>query len=100
MQENINLKTQLNKMLTEQINIKRKITNLENELSQRDKIIETMINESQLNSNLLDKASEMGLMIHIKRHYKDLKKEYEKNIKLLEQAIKDIKNIRLNDLIS
>ena len=100
MQENINLKTQLNKMQTEQINIKREITNLENELSQRDKIIENMINESQLNSNTFAKASEMGLVINVKRQYKDLKKEYEKNIELLEQAKKDIKNIRLNDLIS
>ena len=100
MQENISLKTQLNKMQTEQINIKREITNLENELSQRDKIIENMINESQLNSNTLAKASEMGQVIYVKRQYKDLKKEYEKNIELLEQAKKDIKNIRLNDLIS
>ena len=65
MQENINLKTQLNKMQTEQINIKREITNLENELSQREKIIENMINESQVNSNTFAKASEMGLVINV-----------------------------------
>ena len=100
MQENINLKTQLNKMQTEQINIKREITNLENELSQREKIIENMINESQIKSNTFAKASEMSLVINVKRQYKDLKKEYEKNIQLLEQAKQDIKNIRLNDLIS
>ena len=100
MQENLNLKAQLNKMQADQINIKREINNLENELSQREKIIENMINESQINSNTFAKASEMGLVINLKRQYKDLKKEYEKNIQVLEQAKKDIKNIRLNDLIS
>ena len=75
MQENINLKNQLNKMNTEKMNAKREITNLEN-------------------------ASEMNLVINVKRQYKDLKKEYEKNIQSLEQAKKDIKNIRLNDLVT
>ena len=100
MQENINLKTQINKMQTEKINTKREITNLENELLQREKIIENMINESQMNSNTFAKASEMNLVINVKRQYKDLKKEYEKNIQLLEQTKKDIKNIRINDLLS
>ena len=99
MQENINLKNQLNKMNTEKMNAKREITNLENELLQKEKIIENMINESQMNSNTFAKASEMNLVINVKRQYKDLKKEYEKNIQTLEQAKKDIKNIRLNDLI-
>ena len=82
MQENINLKNQLNKMNTEKMNAKREITNLENELLQKEKIIENMINESQLNSNTFAKASEMNLVINVKRQYKDLKKEYEKNIKI------------------
>ena len=100
MQENINLKNQLNKMNTEKMNAKREITNLENELLQKEKIIENMIKESQLNSNTFAKASEMNLVINVKRQYKDLKKEYEKNIQSLEQAKKDIKNIRLNDLVT
>ena len=87
-------------MQNEQITIKREINNLEYELCQREKIIENMINESQINSNTFAKASEMGLVINVKRQYKDLKKEYEKNIQALEQAKKDIKNIRLNDLLS
>ena len=99
-QENINLKTQLNKMQNEKMNTKREITNLENELLQREKIIENMITESQMNSNTFAKASEMNLVINVKRQYKELKKEYEKNIQLLEQTKKDIKNIKLNDLIS
>ena len=98
-QENINLKNQLNKMNTEKLNAKREITNLENELLQKEKIIENMINESQMNSNTFAKASEMNLVINVKRQYKDLKKEYEKNIQTLDQAKKDIKNIRLNDLV-
>ena len=44
MQENIKLKTQLNKLETEKINIRREITNLENEINQKDKIIENMMN--------------------------------------------------------
>ena len=46
MQENIKLKTQINKMETEKINNRREITNLENEINQKDKIIENMINET------------------------------------------------------
>ena len=100
MQENINLKTQLNKLQTEKMNTKREITNLENELLQREKIIENMINESQMNSNTFAKASELNFVINIKRQYKELKKEYEKNIQLLEQTKNDIKNIRINELLS
>ena len=99
MQENINLKNQLNKLKTEKINTKREINNLENELLQREKIIEKMINESQMNSNAFAKASEMSLVINIKRKYKELKKEYEKNIQTLEQNKQDLKNIKINDLI-
>ena len=69
MQENINLKNQLNKMNTEKMNAKREITNLENELLQKEKIIENMINESQLNSNTFAKASEMNLVINVKRQF-------------------------------
>ena len=87
-------------MNTEKMNAKREITNLENELLQKEKIIENMINESQMNSNTFAKASEMNLVINVKRQYKDLKREYEKNIQSLEQAKKDIKNIRLNDLVT
>ena len=99
MQENINLKNQLNRLKTEKINTKREINNLENELLQREKIIEKMINESQMNSNTFAKASEMSLVINIKRRYKELKKAYEKNIQSLEQNRQDLKNIKINDLI-
>ena len=99
MQENINLKTQLTKLQTEKINTKREITNLENELLQKEKIIENMINESQMNSNAFARTSEMGIVINVKRQYKELKKEYEKNIQQLEQNKKDIKNIKINDLL-
>ena len=99
MQENINLKTQLTKLQTEKINTKREITNLENELLQKEKIIENMINESQMNSNSFARTSEMGIVINVKRQYKELKKEYEKNIQQLEQNKKDIKNIKINDLL-
>jgi len=99
MQENINLKNQLNRLKTEKMNNKREINNLENELLQREKIIEKMINESQMNSNTFAKASEMSLVINIKRRYKELKKEYEKNIQALEQNKQDLKNIKVNDLI-
>ena len=100
MQENINLKTQLTKLQTEKINTKREITNLENELLQKEKIIENMINESQMNSNAFARTSEMGIVINVKRQYKELKKEYEKNIQQLEQNKKDIKNIKINDLLT
>ena len=99
MQENINLKTQLTKLQTEKINTKREITNLENELLQKEKIIENMINESQMNSNAFARTSEMGIVINVKRQYKELKKEYEKNIQQLEQNKRDIKNIKINDLL-
>ena len=99
-QENISLKTQLNKMENEKINNKKEITNLENELKQREKFIENMLSESQSNSNTFAKASEMGLVINVKRQYKELKKEYEKNIQLLEQIKKDIKFTRINELLS
>lgn len=58
-----------------------------------------MINESQMNSNAFARTSEMGIVINVKRQYKELKKEYEKNIQQLEQNKRDIKNIKINDLL-
>ena len=72
MQENIKLKTQINKMETEKINNRREITNLENEINQKDKIIENMINETQSNTNQSNKISEMHLVLNVKRQYQEL----------------------------
>ena len=99
MQENIKLKTQLNRMETEKLNHKREITNLENKLSQKDKIIENMINESQA-STTPSKASEMHLVINVKRQYKELKKDYEKNNQELSQTKKNIKYTKILELMT
>ena len=48
MQENINLKNQLNKMNTEKMNAKREITNLENELLQKEKIKKIIIKKEKV----------------------------------------------------
>ena len=98
MQENIKLKTQLNKMETEKINNRREITNLENEINQKDKIIENMINETQSNTNQSNKVSEMHLVLNVKRQYKELKKAYEKNQQELIQAKKNTKITKINEL--
>ena len=98
MQENIKLKTQLNKMETEKINNKREITNLENEINQKDKIIENMINETQSNTNQSNKVSEMHLVLNVKRQYKELKKAYEKNQQELLQTKKNTKFTKINEL--
>ena len=66
-------------METEKINNRREITNLENEINQKDKIIENMMNETQSNINQSNKVSEMHLVLNVKRQYKELKKAYEKN---------------------
>ena len=98
-QENIRLKTQLNKLETEKINHKREITNLENEIIKKDKIIETMINDTQSNINSdNNKASEMHLVLNVKRQYKELKKAYEKNQQELNSAKKNIKFTKINEL--
>ena len=98
MQENIKLKTQINKMETEKINIRREKTNLENEINQKDKIIENMINETQSNTNQSNKVSEMHLVLNVKRQYKELKKAYEKNQQELIQAKKNTKITKINEL--
>ena len=98
-QENIRLKTQLNKLETEKINNRREITNLENEITKKDKIIETMINDTQSNINSANnKASEMHLVLNVKRQYKELKKVYEKNQQELISAKKNIKFTKINEL--
>ena len=98
-QENIRLKTQLNKLENEKINHKREITNLENEIIKKDKIIETMINDTQSNINSdNNKASEMHLVLNVKRQYKELKKAYEKNQQELNSAKKNIKFTKINEL--
>ena len=98
MQENIKLKTQINKMETEKINNRREITNLENEINQKDKIIENMINETQSNTNQSNKVSEMHLVLNVKRQYKELKKAYEKNQQELIQTKKNTKFTKINEL--
>ena len=97
-QENINLKTQLNKMETEKINNRREITNLENEINQKDKIIENMMNETQSTTNQSNKISEMHLIQNVKRQYKELKKAYEKNQQELLQTKKNTKFTKINEL--
>ena len=98
-QENIRLKTQLNKLETEKMNHKREITNLENEINKKDKIIETMINDTQSNTNSdNNKASEMHLVLNVKRQYKELKKAYEKNQQELNYTKKNIKYTKINEM--
>ena len=98
-QENIRLKSQLNKLETEKMNHKREITNLENEINKKDKIIETMINDTQSNINTeSNKASEMHLVSNVKRQYKELKKAYEKNQQELSATKKNIKFTKINEI--
>ena len=85
-------------METEKINNKREITNLENEINQKDKIIENMINETQSNTMQSNKVSEMHLVLNVKRQYKELKKAYEKNQQELIQARKNTKITKINEL--
>ena len=98
-QENIKLKTQLNKLEAEKINHKREITNLEMEINKKDKIIETMINDTQSNlNNENNKMSEMHLVLNVKRQYKELKKIYEKNQQELNATKKNVKFTKINEL--
>ena len=98
-QENIKLKTQLNKLEAEKINHKREITKLEMEINKKDKIIETMINDTQSNlNNENNKVSEMHLVLNVKRQYKELKKIYEKNQQELNATKKNVKFTKINEL--
>ena len=97
LEENLSLKNQLNKMQTAHMNRKKEISFLENEISQKDKIIENYINDSSIPYS---KINEMQLVINIKKRYKDLKKDYEKSIKDLDDIKKNTKNSKINELIS
>ena len=79
LEENLNLKNQLNKMQSEHLNRKKEISILENEINEKD---------------------EMQLIINLKKKYKELKKDYDKSIQDLEYVKKNIKNTRINDLVS
>ena len=85
-------------METEKINNRREITNLENEINQKDKIIENMMNETQSNISQSNKVSEMHLVLNVKRQYKELKKAYEKNQQELLQTKKNTKFTKINEL--
>ncbi len=97
LEENLNLKNQLNKMQSEHLNRKKEISILENEINEKDKIIENIINDSSIPYS---KVSEMQLIINLKKKYKELKKDYDKSIQDLEYVKKNIKNTRINDLQS
>ena len=97
LEENLNLKNQLSKMQLEYNNRKKEISNLENEAIQKDKILETIMNDSSIPYS---KISEMQFVINLKKQYKDLKKENERTIKDLETIKKDVKNIKIVELIS
>ena len=97
LEENLNLKNQLSKMQLEYNNRKKEISNLENEAIQKDKILETIMNDSTMPYS---KISEMQFVINLKKQYKDLKKENERTIKDLETIKKDVKNIKIVELIS
>ena len=97
LEENLNLKNQLSKMQTEYNNRKKEISNLENEAIQKDKILETIMNDSTMPYS---KISEMQFVINLKKQYKDLKKENERTVKDLETIKKDMKNIKIVELLS
>ena len=97
LEENLNLKNQLSKMQTEYNNRKKEISNLENEAIQKDKILETIMNDSSIPYS---KISEMQFMLNLKKQYKDLKKENERTVKDLETIKKDMKNIKIVELVS
>ena len=90
-QENIKLKTQLNKLEAEKINHKREITNLEMEINKKDKIIEP----NRMYCNILKKGEDIVLkkdyayFIEIKLSFPDYP---EKQIK---QLFKRAKNLYL-----
>lgn len=80
---------------------KKEISNLENELSQKDRLIEEMMNEFQPDQNqqsLNHKISESHLVINLKKQYKELKKENERLQKENENVKKNIKNTKLNEI--
>ncbi len=97
LEENLNLKNQLNKMQSEHLDRKKEISILENEINEKDKILENIINDSSIPYS---KINEMQLVINLKKQYKELKKDYEKTIKGLEYVKKNVKNIKINDLLS
>ena len=97
MEENINLKTQLNKFRNDMASTKKEITSLENELVQKDKIIEEMMSESNVDGTS-SKINEKHLVLNLKKQYKELKKENEKILKDNEQLKKNIKSSKLNEM--
>ena len=84
-------------MQSEHLNRKKEISILENEINEKDKILENIINDSSIPYS---KINEMQLVINLKKQYKELKKDYEKTIKDLEYVKKNVKNIKINDLLS
>ena len=69
------------------------------EINKKDKIIETMINDTQSNlNNDNNKVSEMHLVLNVKRQYKELKKIYEKNQQELNATKKNVKFTKINEL--
>ena len=57
-----------------------------------------MINDTQSNLNTeSNKASEMHLVLNVKRQYKELKKVYEKNQQELNATKKNIKYTKINE---
>ena len=97
MEENISLKTQLNKFRNDIVSTKKEISSLENELVQKDKIIEEMMSESNIDGGS-SKIGETHLVLNIKKQYKELKKDYEKLAKENETLKMNIKNTKLNEL--
>ena len=58
-----------------------------------------MINDNQSNLNTeSNKASEMHLVLNVKRQYKELKKVYEKNQQELNATKKNVKYTKINEL--
>ena len=64
LEENLNLKNQLNKMQSEHLNRKKEISILENEINEKDKILENIINDSSIPYS---KINEMQLVINLKK---------------------------------
>lgn len=96
-EENISLKNQLNKIRNDIVYSKKEIVSLESEISKKDRIIEDMMNESQIDASY-SKASETHLVINLKKQYKELKRDNEKLQLEIETLKRNIKSTKINEL--
>lgn len=112
LEENTKLRSEVQRLKSELSQTKKEILQLDSEIDKKEKIIEELISDTQVNNQaaylnpgtgqknpqILSKVNETKLVMNLKKQFKDLRRDYTKKCDEIDEMKKLIKFSKLNEL--